>query len=248
MVDPLTAPDEEVAEYATWYFDYEAGGIIRAPRRGWIDLQLRGGVYGHGRLQQVPSQDGGDPGRRQPADPVHQFPRQVLLEETVASAATLEYREYDSDGQLTLHATPSALAGYTVAITRSRRSTSRKAASTRWGWCTSTSITAETTTGTGGGAVKGFAQYDKMRPGRTAHRFSCARTSTRSARYAGLPLGVHFVEFLQFQFFQRRGQYARVTVYPVAKETRYRNEDGTGAIETRYSYSWHTESCRCRSG
>ena len=33
-----------------------------------------------------------------------------------------------------------------------------------------------------------------------------------------------------------------LTVYPVSKEIHYRNEDGTGAIETRYSYSWHTDS------
>ena len=33
-----------------------------------------------------------------------------------------------------------------------------------------------------------------------------------------------------------------VTIYPVAKETHYRNEDGTGAIETRYSYSWYADT------
>jgi len=34
------------------------------------------------------------------------FENRPLLEETVASAATLEFREYNSDGRVTLHATP----------------------------------------------------------------------------------------------------------------------------------------------
>ena len=33
-----------------------------------------------------------------------------------------------------------------------------------------------------------------------------------------------------------------MTIYPLAKETRYRNDDGTGAIETSYSYAWHSDS------
>ena len=33
-----------------------------------------------------------------------------------------------------------------------------------------------------------------------------------------------------------------VTVYPVAREIRYKNEDGTGEITTSFAYTWHADS------
>lgn len=37
---------------------------------------------------------------------------------------------------------------------------------------------------------------------------------------------------------------ADLAAYRVSKETVYRNEDGTGAIETNYAYTWHAGTCR----
>ena len=33
-----------------------------------------------------------------------------------------------------------------------------------------------------------------------------------------------------------------LTVYPILRETSYRNEDGAGEIVTSYSYTWHPDT------
>ena len=79
----------------------------------------------------------------------------------------LTYRQYDSEGNLTLEATPSALAGYSVeeyyTITPTYQS---EGGQYTVGLVHVTTYYSTTTTDTGGGAVKGFKQYDKIRQGR----------------------------------------------------------------------------------
>jgi hypothetical protein len=47
------------------------------------------------------------------------------------------------------------------------------------------------------------------------------------------------------EYFSRSGGGS--TIYPVATETRYRNDNGTGAQATSYSYTWHTGTVQMAS-
>ena len=73
---------------------------------------------------------------------------------------------------------------------------------------------------TGGGAAAGHVQFEKIKQGSsgTAIKLKAFEYTSRSAGSA--------------------------TIYPVSKSTAYRNDDGTGAIDTEYGYTWHTGTVR----
>ena len=146
---------------------------------------------------------------------------------------------------MTLHATPSALAGYAIdsyVITPTYKSEGGQytvGLVHLYEYYTQTRRPARAAA-----RCKGFPQYEKLRPGRD-----------------GTPITVRTYEYTEHSAIAgRRWAAARipappvpavpaassnsfeVTIYPLAKETRYRNEDGTGAIETSYTYTWHTDT------
>ena len=69
---------------------------------------------------------------------------------------------------------------------------------------------------TGGGAAAGHVQFEKIKKGSggTAIKLKAFEYTSRSA--------------------------GSVTIYPMSKETIYRNDDGTGGIDTEFRYTWHT--------
>ncbi len=75
-------------------------------------------------------------------------------------------------------------------------------------------------TTTGSGAAAGYVQHEKIKKGSS-----------------GTPIKLRSYEYTS----QTAGG---VTVYPVSKETVYRNDDGTGAIDTTYSYTFHSGTVR----
>jgi YD repeat-containing protein len=48
------------------------------------------------------------------------------------------------------------------------------------------------------------------------------------------------IKLAEYRYTQRTA--AGITIYPVAKRIVFRNEDGTGAIETGYAYTWHPDT------
>jgi len=99
----------------------------------------------------------------------------------------------------------------------------------------------ETTTGTGGGAVKGFLRHEKVRQGRDGTPI-LVRSFEYTEHSITIPLGSISSSSSSSSSSSGEAESLVVTTYPIAKETRYRNEDGSGAIETRYSYTWHADS------
>src|SRR5690606_21116176 len=69
---------------------------------------------------------------------------------------------------------------------------------------------------TGGGAAAGHVQFEKIKNGSSG-----TAIKLKELKYTSRSVG-------------------SVTIYPVTKETIYRNEDGTGGIDTETSYTWHT--------
>jgi hypothetical protein len=70
-------------------------------------------------------------------------------------------------------------------------------------------------TTTGGVAAKGYVQHEKIKRGSGGTEIK-RRTFEYTSRSSG-----------------------GVTIYPVSKITVYRNDDGTGTIDTNYAYTWH---------
>jgi RHS repeat-associated protein len=75
-------------------------------------------------------------------------------------------------------------------------------------------------TTTGGGAAAGYVQHEKIKKGSTG-----TEIKLRSFEYTSQTAG-------------------NVTIYLVSKETVYRNDDGTGAINTSFAYTFHTGTVR----
>ncbi|MBL7041600.1 MAG: RHS repeat-associated core domain-containing protein [Pirellulaceae bacterium] len=69
---------------------------------------------------------------------------------------------------------------------------------------------------TGGGAAEGYVQFQKIKKGNSGTEIKL-RAYEYTSRSAG-----------------------GTTIYPRSKMTVYRNDDGTGAIDTSYSYTWYT--------
>jgi hypothetical protein len=75
-------------------------------------------------------------------------------------------------------------------------------------------------TTTGSGAAAGYVQHEKIKKGSSGTEIKL-RTLEYTSQTAG-----------------------GVTIYPVSKETVYRNDDGTGAINTTFSYTFHSGTVR----
>ena len=238
--DPLTASDAVVARYATLYLEYDATGRIRKRQT------LGGGEVTFSYVEGYPGTDDRNKYQLQTTQTradgsvrtrYTNFQNQVLLEERRESAGAgeraLEFRQYDSDGNLTLHATPSALAGYAISNYTLTPTYQSEGGQYTVGLVHLHTYYSETTTGSGGGAVAGFQHYDHVRQGRDGTPI-LLRAYAYTERSITLDLGGS-----SSSSSSSGADALVVTVYPLAKQTRYRNEDGSGGIETRYAYSWH---------
>ena len=249
--DPLTATNEQVARYATQALDHSASGLVtwRKP--------LGGAEVGY--AYQVGDETSDDFNRftlktvATHADgsvrtTYTNFHNQPLLEEfresASASTSTLTYREYNEDGNLTLEATPSALAGYSLDGYEIVPQYQSEGGLYNVGMVHLHEYYDETTTGTGGGAVTGFRQRDLIRQGRDGTPL-LQRSYEYAERSIDVPMGEETSSSSSSS--SSSGCVAPsyslpVATYPLARETRYRNDDGTGAIETESSYGWHSNS------
>ena len=72
--------------------------------------------------------------------------------------------------------------------------------------------------GTGGGAAKGRLQFRKIKRGSAGQEIKRAAFEYATHSAGG------------------------VTVHPLSKQTEFRNDDGTGAIQTAYQYLWHPDT------
>ncbi|NUQ61886.1 MAG: hypothetical protein HUU20_05335, partial [Pirellulales bacterium] len=119
--DPLTASDAKASEYANRWLEYDASArvnwesILGSPETtfSYEDGDQSDSDFNAFKLKTVATRSDG-----LVRTTYRNFHRQLLLEETKESASAtesfLDYRQYDGDGNLVLHATPAALAGYSV--------------------------------------------------------------------------------------------------------------------------------------
>ena len=170
--DPLTASEEEVAEYATYYFEYDAnqqvslqrplsGGEVRYTYQDGNLVSMDPNVV---RRTTVATQADGS----QLTCLLNPFGK-PLIHAFSASPSSIDFYQYNSDGELTLHATPSAVEDYQVdvengyTVTPTYRS---EGGVYDVGLIYLHTYYSETTTGTGGSAVKGRREYDQIQQGR----------------------------------------------------------------------------------
>ncbi|MCB9939632.1 MAG: hypothetical protein H6823_15425, partial [Planctomycetaceae bacterium] len=243
--DPFTASNTKVAEYAATYFEYDSDGEVSLRKEAGslaTTLQSTTSDYegtDHNQWKYKTVETRGDGGVRTRYE---NFRSQPILEEFKESASAtesiLEYREYNSNGSLTLHATSSALGSYSVgsyAITPTYKS---EAGAYTVGLVHLYDYYSSTTTGTGGVGLAGMKQHDKIRQGRdgtpiklrtyeyTEHSAVIVPPSIGGSSSSSSSSGGLSSEFT-------------ATIYPIAKVIEYRNEDGSGQIETSLAYEWH---------
>lgn len=126
------------------------------------------------------------------------------------------FTRFDSEGRFILRAAPAAISGYD----------DTKNDLLNYGYSpgkyqylrgdAGLISTYEYYTSTGSGAAEGYRSVYKIQEGQD-----------------GTPIKTHEWEYTEHSA-------NNTTIYPVSKETVYRNTDGTGAIETQYSYTFHS--------
>lgn len=126
------------------------------------------------------------------------------------------FTRFDAEGRYILRATPAAVSGYDQAYNDllNYNSVTGKFAFLRDSAGLINLYEYYDTTGSG--AAYGFRSCYKIQEGQT-----------------GTPIKTH-----EWEYTSHTANNA--TVYPVSKERVFRNTDGTGAIETQYSYSFHS--------
>jgi hypothetical protein len=165
---------------------------------------------------------------------------QVMLKayrDTASGQVWADYYRYDTAGRVLWHVNPSAFIAYDDPGT-----------------------IADDATGDGNRYFDGFADlidFDGDSPylanaGGLIDRYEYYSTSDATASTAGGVAGYQKSTSIQrgelgtpivqqgLQYFARTGGGA--TVYPVATETRFRYEDGSGSQTTSYAYTWYTAS------
>ena len=95
----------------------------------------------------------------------------------------LASREYDSDGNLVLHATPSAVEGYSVQGYNLVPTYRSEGGQYNLGLIHVYDYYDSTTTDSGGAAVKGFKQYDKIKKGRDSTPIKLRKYEYTQASY-----------------------------------------------------------------
>ncbi|MEX0818036.1 MAG: hypothetical protein WD070_00540, partial [Pirellulaceae bacterium] len=246
VADPLSASDEKVAEYAATYLEYDEDGEVSLRQRaGSLPsiLYTETSDYegeGHNQWKTKTVETRGDGGVRTRYE---NFKGQPLLEEfkthATADESLIEFREYAANGNLTLHATASALESYSVgnyAITPTYKSENGQF---NVGLVHLYDYYTETTTGTGGVAAAGLKQHDKVRQGRDGTPI-LVRTHEYTERSAVIhPPDTGLSSPSSSSSSGGLDSYFTVAIHPIAREIEYKTEHGTSPIVTSYAYQWH---------
>ena len=210
-LDPLTASNAQVAQYADHYFEYDAerratkeavDGGSRVFTFAYTTSSHADG-YNNWKVKTVETRPDGSR-----IIVYTNFIGQFLIHElTDGTNRWIENRKYDLEGREIQQASPSAVTGYDDSF--ANLNVSLKAND---GLIQVTDYYATT----GGGAAKGYIQFLKIKRGSAG------------------------TEINQTKFEYTSHSASGITVHPISKQIVYRNEDGTGAIETGFSYTWHT--------
>ena len=244
--DPLDVSDEKLAQYATRYFEYDENDEVTkmtsvGDRQSQLVSQLGTESESNTNAFKLKTIETKPDGSKRTL--FTNYRGQVLLDEFQNCATgdkTYEFYRYDDDGNLTLHATPSALSGYTVSgytITPTYKSSGGLY---NVGLVHVYTYYDETDTDTGGHAVKGYKEYDKVKQGRDGTPINVRKYEyTEHSATVNLPGS----EGTSSSSSSSGGdETIDITVYPVAKEIAYPNEDGSSPIETCYAYTWYFDS------
>lgn len=232
-LDPLTASDAQLAGYADYYFEYSDETDRRVTKE-----RVAGGTaeygfsyttsgftddYNNWKRKTVETRPDGSQNIVF-TNHLGQVMLQELNDGNSPAKRWIDFYQYDNEGREVLHAQPSAInmsasmvyaqssAGLNVQL---RSSDGLIHLKTYYG--SSDPITSGGT-GTGTGAAQGYQEYEQITRGSSGTPIKLRRLQYTSNTAGG------------------------VTIYPVAKDTVYRNEDGTGAIVTSYEYTWPTGS------
>jgi RHS repeat-associated protein len=254
VTDPLAASDAKIAQYAHRTLAYASSGLIATQSA-------------FGEVESTFAYEEGDAGstdyntvRRKTTETrrdgsvqitYKNFKEQPLLTESKESAdattSTLDYYRYDAAGKLLEHATPSALAGYSASNNVIVPEYRAEGGLYHVGLIRLYEYYEETTTGTGGVAAKGYKKCEKIKQGRDG-------TPIKLVEYEYTEhTATHTVATPSFDGAGTWGDPTApaptvdATTYPLAREIRYRNEDGTGQLVTSYAYTWHADSLQMAS-
>jgi GT2 family glycosyltransferase len=209
-IDPLTATNGQVAQYADHYFEYDAS---RRATKEVVDSGSRlftfayttssfSDGYNNWKVKTTETRLDGSQ-----VIVYTNFIGQILIKELIdGTNRWIENRKYDSDEREVQQASPSAVTGYDDSF--ANLNVSLKAND---GLIHVTNYYAAT----GGGAAKGYVQFQKIKRG----------SAGTEVKQAGFEYASHSA--------------GGITVYPISKQTVYRNENGTGAIATSFSYTWY---------
>jgi len=158
----------------------------------------------------------------------------VLSGTSVLSNVTISYHRYDADGRLVLTAEPSAfvlyggkyydealpdLVDYAGGDSSYLSNTAGLFQLVTYYDATSSGIDEDTA-----GGVKGYLHQTALAHGEQSARIGIGQSGGPVLQTA-------------YDYFAR--EVLNVTIYPVASETIYTNEDGTGAVATTYGYTWY---------
>ena len=247
VTDADTASDAKLAEYATTYFEYDSEGNVTKRKSADGAETIYAYEEGTGSetnrnafVRKVTETRGGCA----VTTTYKNFHGQTILSESKElgdSVGTLNYYQYNSDGNVTLHATPSSLSGYSVNGYTIVPTYKSSAGQYNVGLINVYTYYTDTTTDTGGSAVEGYKEYDKIKQGRDGTEIKI-RKYEYTERSASVRLPSDDSGSSSSSSSSGPGEMIDVTVYPIAKEIAYPNEDGTSPIETSYAYTWYTDS------
>jgi len=232
--------DTQVAAYADNYFQYDSSQrVTQEVAQGAGDSQTSGGLgtysfsyttsanaagYDSWHTKTVVTNPDGS------TDTVYTNTYgQVMLDDHYDPSSALHtdnFYAYNTNGQVTLAAEPSAVAGYNDSyadlldnVNGSYQYLNNSSGLiTRYDYYTTT-----TATETAAGGVVNYLQDQKIQQGQTGTLIP--------------------QETWQYYAHAYNGQ----TIAPIASDTVYRNTDGTGAETTSYSYTWYSNSAQIQS-
>ncbi len=234
--DPLTASDAQVAPYADEYLEYDETGRVSRKLTAGGTLEYRyeyldsTAADGYNQWQRKTTTSA--PGEVTTIEYTN-FAGQTLLRETTAGAdISRAYYQYDSSGNLILEATSAAIASVTHATTETGNLSVTLQTSS--GLIRIYQYYSETTTSTGGGAVAGYKQYDKIKQGSNG-----TPILLRMYEYTQRSVPLTLPASSSSSSSSSSGSPLMQDIYPLWRETVYREEDGSGAIVTSFDYTWH---------
>lgn len=209
--DPLTATDAQVASYADHYFEYDADNKV-------IKETVSGGSQtATFSFTESAHADGYNNWKRKTVE-TRSDGSQYLVYTNYIGQILIKELKSGSNRWIEYHKYDSA--GHEIQHARPSAVTGYNDAQANLNVSLRASdglihVTDYYTT-TGSGAAKGQVQFEKLKRGSSG-----AEIKLKAFEYTSRTAG-------------------GVTIYPVSKETVYRNDDGTGALHTTFTYTWHT--------